>query len=70
MKGFGDEMAAPGKKIDDDELQSYILNGLGADYNPYVSSMSTKDNLTLSDLYAHLLSYEARLSQQHNENNN
>lgn len=32
MKGFADEMVATGKKVGDDDLIAYILNGLGADY--------------------------------------
>lgn len=64
MKGLADEMAAPGKKIDDDDLISHILNGLDSDYNPFVSSLSVKENLSLGDLYAQILSYEARFNQQ------
>jgi hypothetical protein len=41
------------------------INGLDASYNPFVSSMTAKDSITLSDLYAQLLAYEARLNQQH-----
>ena len=67
MKGIADEMAAVGKKIDDDDLISYILNGLDSDYNPFVSSVSVKDSLSLGDLYAQLLSYEARLQQQRSD---
>jgi hypothetical protein len=52
-------MAAAGKKIEDDDLIGYILNGLDSEYNPFVSSVSIKDTLTLSDVYAQLLSYEA-----------
>ena len=67
MKGIADEMAAVGKKIDDDDLISYILNGLDSDYNPFVSSVSVKDSLSLGDLYAQLFSYEARLQQQRSD---
>jgi len=38
MKGLTDEMAAAGKKLDDDDVIDYILNDLDADYNPFVSS--------------------------------
>jgi hypothetical protein len=31
MRGYVDEMAATGKPIDDDDVVSYILNGLDAD---------------------------------------
>ena len=64
MKSLADELAAVGRKLDDDEIIEYILNGLNADYNPFVSSMVSKENLTLSDMYAQFLAYEARLRQQ------
>ena len=64
MAGLADEMAAASKKIEDDDLIGYILNGLDSDYNPFVSSVSVKDTLSLGDLYSQLLSYEARLRQQ------
>lgn len=65
MKSLAVEMAAAGKKSDDDDdVISFILNGLDSDYNAFVSSMTTKDNLLLSDLYANLPAYEARLHQQ------
>jgi hypothetical protein len=52
MKGIADEMAAAGKKIDDDDLIGHILNGLESEYNPFVSLISVKDSLSLGDLYA------------------
>nr|CAE05450.3 OSJNBa0073E02.10 [Oryza sativa Japonica Group] len=64
MKGLADEMAAAGKKLDDDDIVSYILGGLDADYNPLVASVSSKDYISLSDLYAQLLSFEAHLNNQ------
>lgn len=64
MKGLVDEMAAAGKKLEDDDVVSYILNGLDSDYNAFVSSIMSKEEVTLSDLYAQLLAYEARLEQQ------
>lgn len=67
MKGVTDELAAIGKKIGDDELINFILNGLDSDYHPFVSSVSIKDSLSLGDIYAQLLSYEARLLQQRSD---
>lgn len=61
MKSFADELAAAGKRIEDDELIGFILNGFDSEYNPFVSSVSIKESLSLSNLYAQLLSYEARL---------
>ena len=68
MKGLADEMAAAGKKIDDDDLISQILAGLDADYNPFVSAISASARsgtpLILSDLFAELLVAEGRLEAQ------
>ena len=62
MKTIGDEIVATGKVIDEDEMVGYILNGLDFDYNPVVSSiLGRTDPITMSDLYAQLLSYETRL---------
>jgi hypothetical protein len=33
MRGYVDEMATAGKVLDDDDIISYILNGLDVDYN-------------------------------------
>jgi hypothetical protein len=38
MKGFTDELAASGMILDDEEIVSYILNGMDSDYTPMVSS--------------------------------
>jgi hypothetical protein len=65
MKGYADEMGAAGKRLDDDDIVSYILSGLDAEYNPIVESICAKTELTsLSDLYAQMLSTEARLDAQ------
>jgi hypothetical protein len=37
MKTLADEMASAGKKLDDEELTSYILAGLDSKYNSIVS---------------------------------
>jgi hypothetical protein len=39
MKTLADQMASAGKKLDDEELSSYILVGLDFEYNPIVSSI-------------------------------
>jgi hypothetical protein len=35
-KSYADEMAVVGKRLDDDDIVSYILSGLDAEYNPIV----------------------------------
>ena len=53
MKALGDELAAAGKPVPDDEMVSFILSGLGIEYNPIVSSVLNRtDEISLSDLYA------------------
>lgn len=39
MRSLGDEMAATGKPLDDEEMMAYILNGLDTDYEPIVSAL-------------------------------
>lgn len=66
MTSWADELAAAGKPLDDEEMISYILAGLDSDYNPLVSSITRQADLSLSDLYADLLSFDAHLESQHN----
>jgi hypothetical protein len=62
MRSLGEEMAAAGRRLDDDELVEYILTGLDFEYNPIVSSvLARSESLTLSELYAQLLAFETRL---------
>jgi hypothetical protein len=62
MRGYIDEMTVTGKPLDDDDIVSYILNGLDVDYNSlmeYVSDMI--DSFSPETLYSHLLDTEAWL---------
>ena len=62
VKAIGDELAAAGKPVGDDELVTFILAGLDFDYNPLVSSiLGRTEPITLSDLYAQILAYDMRL---------
>ena len=57
-----DELAAIGKPIEDEELVTQILNGLDYEYNPFVSSILGRVDMTsLDDLYSQLLAYVVRL---------
>ncbi|KAK1615934.1 hypothetical protein QYE76_021451 [Lolium multiflorum] len=60
MKNLADTMASIGYPIGEEETASYILAGLGERYDSLVTSITVSDNLTLDDLYAHLVSYETR----------
>jgi hypothetical protein len=65
MKMLADEMASAGKKLDDEELCSYILAGLDFEYNSLVSSIAARvEPITIGELYSQLLSFENRLELQ------
>jgi hypothetical protein len=53
MKSLADDMATAGKKLDDEELISYILTGLDFEYNGVVSSIAARvEPINLGELYA------------------
>jgi hypothetical protein len=65
MKGFVDEMAATGKRLDDEEVICYILASLDVDFNPFVEAfMARTEPQMLNDLYSQLLFAEARVESQ------
>ena len=64
IKGLATELAAAGSALQDDDVIAYLLAGLGPDYDPFVTSMTTKSEaLTLDDVFAHLMTFEARQLQ-------
>jgi hypothetical protein len=65
MKSLADDMASAGKKLDDEELCSYILAGLDFEYNSLVSSIAARvEPITLGELYSQMLALETRLALQ------
>jgi hypothetical protein len=65
MRGFADEMMAAEKPLDDDDIVSYILNGLDADYNSLIEHANgMADPTSPETLYLHFLNTEARLVSQ------
>ena len=53
MKTLGDEMAAAGRPLEDEELIEYILTGLDHDFNPIVSTLiSRADPISVSEVFA------------------
>jgi hypothetical protein len=62
MKTLADDVAFAGKKLDDEELCSYIFVGLDYQYNSLVSYVVARvEPITLGELYSQLLSFETRL---------
>ncbi len=65
IKGLADTLAAIGQPLQEYETVSYILAGLNSDFDPLVTSITTRpEPINLTDLYGYLLSYELRL--EHN----
>jgi hypothetical protein len=61
-QGVANLLAAIGKPIKNSELISNILVSLGADYDPLVTYVTTRqDSISLTNLYGYMLSYELRL---------
>jgi hypothetical protein len=68
IKDIAAQMAAADCPISNDEILSYLFAGLEADYDAFVTAMTTKtEPLSLDDTYAHLLVYEQRQMQHHVE---
>jgi hypothetical protein len=60
-------MALTRKKIDDEELISYIFVELDFDYNSMVSALVVRpDTLSIGEVYSQLLSYKQRIERQQN----
>jgi hypothetical protein len=63
MRGLIDEMAAAGKPLDDDDVISYILNGLDADYNLLIEHVNgMTEPISPETFYSRLLDTEAHLA--------
>jgi hypothetical protein len=61
MKALADEMASAGKRLDDDDLVSYILVGLDPDFDSVISVVSARvEPISVTELYGQLLSQEQR----------
>jgi hypothetical protein len=65
MKGYADEMAAARKRLDDEEVITYILAGLDIEFNLFVEAFTAKtEPQTLNDLYSALLMAQPRVESQ------
>jgi hypothetical protein len=65
MKGFADEMAAVGKRLDNEDVICYILAGLDIDFNHFVEAFTAKtEPQILQDMYSQLVIVEAHVESQ------
>jgi hypothetical protein len=62
MKAIGDEMAASGRPLDEEELIEYIITGLDDEYTPLVSPLcARKEPILVSELYSQMLNFEIKI---------
>jgi hypothetical protein len=62
IKRMIDELAVAGHALHCDEIISYLLSGLGHDYDSFVTTITACTNpVTLEEVYALLLTTESRL---------
>ncbi|WVZ95274.1 hypothetical protein U9M48_041059 [Paspalum notatum var. saurae] len=65
MRALGDEMAAAGRPLEDDELVEYILTSLDVDFNPIVSALITKtEPISVNEMYSQLVTFETHMALQ------
>ena len=67
MTGIADELAAAGKPMEEEELISFVMAGLGPDYNGLVGTIGllNKDTpISLDDLYSQVLAQDQRDEMQ------
>lgn len=61
MKGLAGEMASAGKKLEDDELVTFIVAGLGEDYESIITAITSYvEPIFVNELYAQLVAFEQR----------
>ena len=59
FKSLSDNLAAAGQPLNDYESTSFLLSGLGTDFDSVVASLSThSETMSIEDLYSHLLIHE------------
>jgi hypothetical protein len=66
IKRMADELALAGQPLKSDEILTYVLAGLGQEYDSLVSTITShSDVVTLKELYSLLLIAESRINQHH-----
>jgi hypothetical protein len=65
MKTRSDTLSACGQPLNDFETVSFLLVGLGSEFDPLVTFVTTRvDPISRDDIYGLLLAHEMRLEQQ------
>ncbi|WP_353623129.1 hypothetical protein, partial [Escherichia coli] len=70
VKGIADALASIGSPVEDDDLVSVTLNGLGKEYDQFRTSIRTRENFpNFQDLIALLISEEMNVGSKTTSNN-
>jgi hypothetical protein len=65
VKNLALELVVADAALRDEDVLAYILVVLPSDYDPFVTSITIKDSVSLDDVYAHLVTFEACQLRQH-----
>jgi hypothetical protein len=66
---MSDNLAAVGQPLNDFESVSYLLAGLGSEYDPFVTFVTTRmDQLSINKLYGYLLAHKMRIEHHISSN--
>jgi len=61
MKGLADDMASACRKLEDEELVTFIITGLGEEFESIVSVVASRvEPISVNELYAQLIAFEQR----------
>jgi hypothetical protein len=60
-KKLSHELAMTGQALKCDEIITYLLTGLGPEYDSLINTISIKENVTLEEVYSMLLTCKARV---------
>jgi hypothetical protein len=61
---LSDSLATVNQPLTDVEQQAFLLGGLGFEYDPFITSVTTRvEPLSIEEIYGHLLTHELRLEQ-------
>lgn len=68
ITGFVDDLAVAGKKVEDEDVISYILAGLDGTFNPFIENVCRRlAHPSLGDFYAQIRTAESRTEAQRQE---
>ncbi|KAF5465933.1 hypothetical protein F2P56_015895 [Juglans regia] len=65
VKKLSDDLAMAGQALHCDEIITYLLAGLGPEYDSLITTISVKEHVSLEEVFSMLLTCEARM--QHHQ---